>query len=290
VRLNRQYEGELEELEEDAPRSAQAPILRRHAVIVLIDQLDAAAARAIQYARTLTPDDLRAVHFDLDPIKTEDLTSAWRNLGFTRLPLDIVECPDRRIPRAAAEVVATALADGETEVSVLIPRRHYTHIWHRMLHDRTADAIAEALSTLPHSNVTIVPYHLGSRPERVSERPMPNGGRGHGQSAAHHEPAALATSTLDDPALLGDRIPIAEVRYRSRARVAGKVRAMRVQPHGGVASLECTLVDETGGIALVFLGRRSLPGMKIGVRVVADGTVGEDRGHLAILNPTYEFL
>jgi hypothetical protein len=65
---------------------------------------------------------------------------------------------------------------------------------------------------------------------------------------------------------------------------------MRVQPHGGVASLECTLVDETGGIALVFLGRRSIDGMKVGTRLVAEGTVGEEHGRLAILNPTYDFL
>ena len=102
VRLNRQYEGELEELKEDAPQAAQAPVLRRHAVVVLVDQLDVAAARAIQYARTLTPDDLRAVHFDLDHIKTEDLTTAWRELGFSRLPLDIIECSDRRIPRQSS--------------------------------------------------------------------------------------------------------------------------------------------------------------------------------------------
>ena len=35
--------------------AAQAPVLRRHAVIVLIDQLDVAAARAIQYARPQRP-------------------------------------------------------------------------------------------------------------------------------------------------------------------------------------------------------------------------------------------
>ena len=178
VRLNRQYEGELEELKEDASKAAQAPILRRHAVIVLIDQLDVAAARAIQYARTLTPDDLRAVHFDLDHIKTEDLTTAWRDLGFSRLPLDIIECPDRRIPRGAAELVATAVADGETEVSVLIPRRRYTHFWHRFLHDRTADAITQALAAIPHCNVTIVPYHLGAHPETPRESgPQRNGRR-----------------------------------------------------------------------------------------------------------------
>jgi hypothetical protein len=291
VRLNRQYEDELEELKEDAPRAAQAPIKRRHAVIVLIDQLDAAAARAIQYARSLTPDDLRAVHFDLDPIKTEDLTNAWRNLGFSRLPLDIVECADRRIPRAAAEVVATALADGETEVSVLLPRRQYTHFWHRFLHDRTADAIAQALSVLPHSNVTIVPYHLGSRaevapPEAKSTR--------RGLRRAEHTTNGKTADQSLNTTLVGpipaDCTPIAEVQYRQHTKIAGRLHTMRVQPHGGIASLECTLVDETGGIALVFLGRRSIPGMKVGARVRVEGTVGEDHGRLAMLNPTYEFL
>jgi amino acid transporter len=291
VRLNRQYESELEELKEDAPRAAEARVLRRHAVIVLIDQLDAAAARAIQYARALTPDDLRAVHFDLDPIKTEDLVVAWRNLGFSRLPLDIVECTDRRVARAAAELVATALAGGDTEVSVLLPRREYTHFWHRFLHDRTADSIAQALSVLPHSNVTIVPYHLGSRTEAVSPAPTTNG-RAHKRANGSKNGGAVATMNGDaDAGLPTDRTPIAEVQYRRRARVAGRVHTMRVQPHGGVAGLECTIVDETGGIALVFLGRRSIGGMKVGTRVVAEGTVvGDDRGRMAIMNPDYRFL
>jgi hypothetical protein len=30
-----------------------------------------------------------------------------------------------------------------------------------LLHDRTADAIADAVGRLEHANVTFVPYHLG---------------------------------------------------------------------------------------------------------------------------------
>jgi len=290
VRLNKQYEDELHELKQDAPRAAEAPILRRHVVIVLVDQLDAAAARAIQYARALTPDELRAVHFDLDPIKTEDLSTAWRQLGFARLPLDIVECADRRIPRAAAELVAAAVADGDTEVTVLVPRRQYTHVWHRLLHDRTADAIAQAISVFPHSNVTIVPYHLGTRGGHEPV-PAPNGnGRvprlRRAKTSNGSETATAVLAGVDLP----DATPIAELTYRQRARIAGRVRTVRVQPHGGVASLECTIVDDTGGMTLLFLGRRSIPGMKVGARVVVEGTVGENHGRLAMLNPTYEFL
>jgi hypothetical protein len=188
-------------------------------------------------------------------------------------------------------VVPTALADGETEVSVLLPRRQYTHFWHRFLHDRTADAIAQALSVLPHSNVTIVPYHLGSRaevapPEAKSTR---RGLRRADQSTNGKTADHSLTTTLVGP-IPADCTPIAEVQYRQHTKIAGRLHTMRVQPHGGIASLECTLVDETGGIALVFLGRRSIPGMKVGARVRVEGTVGEDHGRLAMLNPTYEFL
>ena len=85
---------------------AEAPTMRTHAVVVLVDALDAATARAVQYARTLQPDDLRAVHFDLDSWKTSQLVEAWSELGLSRFPLDIVECPDRRMPRAALELAS----------------------------------------------------------------------------------------------------------------------------------------------------------------------------------------
>ena len=162
VRLNRQYESEGAELAEDARAAAEAPILRRHVVLVLVDGLDRAAARAIQYARTLTPDELRAVHIAVDLPRAEALAEEWRRLGLSRLPLELVDCPDRRLARSVLEVVAEALAGGQTEVSVLVPRRAYRRAWHRLLHDRTGEAIADAISQLAHANVTFVPYHLGS--------------------------------------------------------------------------------------------------------------------------------
>ena len=64
---------------------------------------DVASARAIQYAKILDPDELRAVHFDLDPIRTEDLVDAWQRLGLGRLTLDVVDCPDRRLTRGAGK-------------------------------------------------------------------------------------------------------------------------------------------------------------------------------------------
>jgi amino acid transporter len=163
VRLNRQYESEKAELERDAQAAAEAPILRRHIVLVLIESLDQSAARAIQYARTLVPDELRAVHIVVDPRRADELAEEWGRLALSRLSLELVDCPDRRITRCVAEVVARETEDGDTEVSVLVPRRHYRRIWHRMLHDRTAESISRAVSRIPHANLTFVPYHLDSK-------------------------------------------------------------------------------------------------------------------------------
>lgn len=85
-RLNKQYVAEAEELARDLPLLTSAPTMRRHVVLVFVDALDLAAARALQYARTLSQGQVRAVHFDLDPIRTEQLTEAWGRLGFRELP------------------------------------------------------------------------------------------------------------------------------------------------------------------------------------------------------------
>ncbi len=287
-RLNKAYETERVELAEDAHTAAEAPILDRHVVFVLIDDLDMASARAIQYARTLMPDELVAVHFDLDPLRTKELAQAWSKLGFARLSLDVVECPDRRIERAAAEVAARQLARGDTEVTVLIPRREYSRFWHRLVHDRTADSIAKVLDDLPHCNVTIVPFHLGAkgitpRLIRPADQTAPEGkGR---RAAKSKELPHIEIGDIDMPA---DRVPIAEVRHRQRVRLAGKIYSMRVQPWSGVAVLELTLIDDTGAMQIVFFGRRELPGVTTGTKLVVDGVIGEHRGKMAILNPQYE--
>jgi hypothetical protein len=84
-------------------------------------------------------------------------------------------------------------------------------------------------------------------------------------------------------------VPIGETHWRQRAKVSGRVRSVRVQPWSGVATLECTLRDATGGLVLVFLGRREVAGIRPGVHLTAEGMIGEHNGRLAILNPVYEF-
>jgi hypothetical protein len=65
---------------------------------------------------------------------------------------------------------------------------------------------------------------------------------------------------------------------------------MRIQPWGNVASLECLVVDESGGLLLVFVGRRKVAGIELGRTVEAEGMVGQSRGYFAMLSPEVELL
>ena len=88
-----------------------------------------------------------------------------------------------------------------------------------------------------------------------------------------------------------DLEPISSVTWRRQVRVRGEVHAMRLQPWAeGVVSLELTLVDDTGGLTIVFLGRKAIPGIGLGRHLEVEGMVGESRGHLVILNPVYRLL
>ncbi len=285
VRLNKAYEAETHELTEDAHSAVHAPVMRRHAVVVMVDELDAAAARAVQYARTLGGDDMRAVHFDLDPWKTDMLIDAWSKVGLSKFPLDIVECPDRRVPRAAMEFAHELVGDHRTELSVLIPRREYTKRWHRMLHDHSSSPIAAALVDIPHCNVTFVPYVVGSR--NGDSAPVTPATEA---AASPHSVVGAPSQHLDATALPSDRTRIHDLAHRAHSTVAGRVRSVRVQPWSGTPSLELTLADETGSITVVFFGRRSLGGVRTGTVMSVTGVAGSHHGLTAILNPQYEII
>jgi amino acid transporter len=299
LRVHRQYEAELDTLHAGVPEAVTAPIMRRHVVLVFIDKLDLAAARAVQYARTLTPDELRAVHFVLDPMQAQELSTAWTELGLSRVALDLVDCPDRRLTRAAVELVARDLADGETEVSVLLPDRKYRGFWHRILHDQTADAIERDISQLPHANVTTVPFHFGPHGQTHDGFGTDDGAAlvaTAPRSAAEDRgtepaggPAEATAVTVTATAATGP-VPIGDVTWRSRVSVTGRVTTLRVQPARGSHSLECVIEDASGTMSLVFTGRRQIGGIVCGTRLRASGMVAIYKGRLAIYNPIYTLL
>ena len=97
----------------------------------------------------------------------------------------------------------------------------------------------------------------------------------------------MSTATNHDVELR----PIGEIRWRQTVRVRGHVRDLRVRPQGVAgSSLECALVDDTGGITLVFLWRTRIAGLELGRELEATGMVSEDRQRLVLLNPLYTLI
>ena len=160
MRLNRQYEHERDELTREARGAINKQVLPRHVALVLVGDLDVSVATGIQYARSLRPDRLRAIHVAVDPVRADRLMTDWLDLSLTKVPLDVVHCPDRRLDRAVQQLVLDEVGEGLTEVTVIVPRLHHAKPWHRLIHDHTANSIAKALDGLEHANVTFVPYRV----------------------------------------------------------------------------------------------------------------------------------
>ncbi|HEX8303617.1 MAG TPA: amino acid permease [Jatrophihabitans sp.] len=311
MRLNQQYRDEARALNlvtNALGKGASLPNYPRHVVLVLVDRLDLAVVRGLRYAGSLRPTDLRAVHVSLDGDRAAELERSWieRGLG-DRVPLEVVECPDRRLVRAVAETALGAVIGERAEVTVLLPRRTFKRFSQRILHDRTADRIAGAMAKLPHVSATIVPFDttLNEAQEEELER----------QRAKANERAALSTEpgtpdgrqlqpataetgsapdTRADPGVETEPdengvLPIAAVKWKQRVTIEGRIKIVQVGTTAG-KSLEAQVFDSTGGMRLLFFGRTRIPGIEPGSMVRVTGTVGEYKGHLALANPRYELL
>ena len=122
------------------------------------------------------------------------------------IPLDFVDCPDRRLANAAANLVSAEAALPGVGVTAVLPRRSYAPIVGRLLHDRTADKMASLISRIPHAAATIVPFDVRSRVESLARRRANGAGRRRG-ARCHSPPrrrpsrrAAAAAPTAADPA------------------------------------------------------------------------------------------
>jgi amino acid transporter len=175
IRLNREYRAEaaiLEMFRTDRPDLVK---YARHRVFVFVNSVDLAVLEALRYGKGLRADEMIAVHFMVDPALAQQIRKRWDHFELdTRLR--VVDCPDRRIIRAAQLFVVKAGEEHrDTNVTVLLPRRTYAPLLGRLLHDRTADKIARAVSMIPNAAATIVPYDVQSRieqayPDRIEQR------------------------------------------------------------------------------------------------------------------------
>jgi amino acid transporter len=163
IQLNKQYRAEASVLE--LTRFERPDLNRhpRHRVLLFIDSIDPAQVEALRYARGLHADRLTAVHFVLDDARAARLQVRWPRFS-EHVELRLVDCEDRNLGRAAQQLVEQVKRDyPDTTVTVLLPRRMYSSLAGRLLHDRTADNIARVVSRIPGVSAQILAYDIGSR-------------------------------------------------------------------------------------------------------------------------------
>jgi amino acid transporter len=314
VRLNRQYRREAATLAV-ASTSPRWATISRHEVLVLADSVDLATIAAVRYAHSLHPASLRAVHLVVDDAHAEELRTAWCAQASLRdIPLDLIDCPDRRLVHGVAELATRRVGDPGIELTLLLPRRSYGPVFGRLLHDGTADQIARAISRLPRVVATIVPFDVAgliARREEAEEAQRHNGAAVAPPGARVPVQATVSASVapaIETPTPNGTRrslspdatepatppetapTPISGLQWRHRASVEGRVRTVRVAAMSGAPCLEVELWDDTAGVTLVFYGRRGIPGITPGAALAVEGMVGERHGRAAMANPRYRLL
>jgi amino acid transporter len=334
IRLNREYRAESKVLDnidsraQHADSSAQ-PSYSRRSVLVFVDEFDLATIAALRYARSLKPTSLRAVHFAIDSVQADILLEKWLRAD-RGMALDFVDCSDRRLARAAAELVSAEAEQPGVQVTVILPRRSFAPLLGRFLHDRTADKIAGAVSRIPDAAATIVPFDVHNRLEALAQKAaaraagaasrspgaqgtaVPGTGSaatgagtpGSGQGATAFEPVASSGATAprsrferpQPPAgatPLGSLKPVAGgdgARGLGRATVQGRVYAVEVRPVERNTVLAVEIADSTGTLTALFYGRSHIPGIDCGTRIQFRGRVGFRRGAAVMTNPAYELL
>jgi hypothetical protein len=83
---------------------------------------------------------------------------------------------------------------------------------------------------------------------------------------------------------------VSELVPRSLARVSGTLRSVTLRPRAGVPALVAELYDGTGVLSIVWLGRRTIPGISPGRLLMATGRILVDDDRPSMYNPRYQLL
>ena len=300
LRLHKQYVKEKSALDITI-QSSRATSITRHDVTVLVDNFDLATIGAIRYARSLNPRNLVAVHFVIDDRKAESLSKQWaKNEACSDVPLELIDCPDRRLANAAVDYAIRTTTDSSVELTLLLPRRSYSKLLGWLLHDQTAEDIARPISQLERVVATIVPFDVEKIISGHASLIHPDKSKKLEKELKVKEPAraqssfnsSIASAKSNEPIshYAKDLMPIGSITWRKRAHIQGVVNSIKSAPAGASPVVEVEVWDKTGGVTLQFLGRREISGLEVGAQLKAEGMVGENNGQLIILNPSYEII
>ncbi|MDO4783787.1 MAG: OB-fold nucleic acid binding domain-containing protein [Propionibacteriaceae bacterium] len=96
-----------------------------------------------------------------------------------------------------------------------------------------------------------------------------------------------------EPAAVEDSVgaePLNRCADRSRVVICGRISSTGVGRGSGGGWLEAKVDDGTGTVTLIWMGRRSIPGVEEGRRVKVVGRLTRRGDDLVVYNPDYQLL
>jgi amino acid transporter len=297
--IQRHYQSVAQELTptQDGPITLPAS----NVSIVLVSKLHLPTLRALAYARATRPSRLEAITVDVDEAETQRLREEWDQASMP-VPLTVISSPYREITQPVVSYVKRLRTESPRDiVTVYIPEYVLGHWWEQLLHNQSALRLKTRLLGLRGVVVASVPYQLQSATRGYDAKADPlawpqagpggpdslrqrlSAGRDELQAAEEH-----AEITTMSQAKGGTAAPIAGSRLRDVVDLAGTLRAVTRRPRGGSLRMEADLWDGTGSVTLIWLGRRDIPGIEPGRRIVVHGRLASIKGEPTIFNPSYE--
>jgi hypothetical protein len=262
-----------------------------HTFVVLVGRVHRGVAEAIQYARSLTPHHIVALHIAEEGVDHEQVQRDWERFKFP-IPLDIVDSPYRELTAPVNRYLDRLDARWSSDrITVVIPEfvvglKSVANV----LHGQNGLALKLSLLNRPDTAVISVPFHVGapSRNGAVHDGPVDLDKRLSRMAPSHELDRARRAARIATVA--PDEARIATLAARARVTVTGEVTATRVVPREAGPWLELTIDDGSGSIVAMFTGRRSIPGIQPGRVIEVHGVLRKERGRTVMLNPLYTLL
>ncbi len=231
------------------------------------------------------PARLEAVTVDVDEAETARLTDEWDRSSMP-VPLKVISSPYREITRPVIEYVRRLRRESPRDiVTVYVPEYVLGHWYEQALHNQSALRLKTRLLLERGVVVASVPYQLASA-NRTQADPLAGPRLLASREALQSAEIQRQLSELPRPR--SATVPIADSLDREIVDVAGTLRAVTLRPRSASLTMQAELWDGTGCLQLVWLGRRDIPGIQPGRKIVVRGRLTMVKGERTIFNPAYE--
>ena len=260
----------------------------QHTFVVLVGRVHRGVAEAIQYARSLRPHHIVALHIAEEGIDHAEVEADWLRFKFD-IPLEIVDSPYRELTAPVNRYLDRLEARWTSDrLTVVIPEfvvgvRSIANV----LHGQNGLALKLSLLDRPNTAVLSVPFHVGSprnNTTRGTEQPkrIPRPAPSHELDRLRRQQRVAAAAPGTDG--------ISTLPVRKQVTIVGEIVAARVVPSGTSPWLELTVDDGSGSFVAMYTGKRSIAGVHPGRLVEFAGVLRDERSRKVMLNPAYTLV